>query len=112
MNITKLGTMGDDERVYKEIDLPCFKIHIELFAKHNDRNDTFRGGTLTSEGLHEEDNEKFDRIERAEWETYEAAVNTLESLILAHAVAGVDVESLAYIEGIETTVDAVLNHLA
>ena len=37
-------------------------------------------------------------------------VNALESLILAHAVAGIDIESPAYIEGIETAVDACTNH--
>ncbi|MFH1265215.1 MAG: hypothetical protein ABIK89_05765, partial [Planctomycetota bacterium] len=41
---------------------------------------------------------------------YNAAIDGLESLILAHACAGVDVESPAYVEGIETAVDAVANH--
>ena len=43
---------------------------------------------------------------------YNAAVDGLESLILAHACAGVDVESPAYVEGIETAVDAIANHFA
>lgn len=42
------------------------------------------------------------------WNT---AIDALESLILAHAVTGVDVQSSAYIEGIETALDAVKNHL-
>lgn len=37
---------------------------------------------------------------------YNAAMDGIESLILAHAVAGLDIESLAYIEGIETAVQA------
>jgi hypothetical protein len=41
---------------------------------------------------------------------YNAAVDGLESLILAHACAGVDVESPAYVEGIETAVEAIANH--
>ena len=43
---------------------------------------------------------------------YNAAIDGLESLILAHACAGVDVESPAYVEGIETAVDAIANRAA
>ena len=39
------------------------------------------------------------------------ACHTIESIILAHAVAGVDVEDPAYLEGIETAVDAIANNL-
>lgn len=39
-----------------------------------------------------------------------AALNTLESVILAHACAGIDVSSQAYIKGIEVAVDAVFKH--
>lgn len=35
---------------------------------------------------------------------YNAALDAIESLILAHAVAGMDVEAPAYIQGIETAV--------
>jgi hypothetical protein len=38
------------------------------------------------------------------------ALDVLESMVLAHASAGVDVESAAYIEGINTTLDAIANH--
>jgi hypothetical protein len=41
---------------------------------------------------------------------FNAAIDGLESLILAHACAGVDIESPAYVEGIETAVDAITNH--
>ena len=40
---------------------------------------------------------------------YVAAINALESLVLAHACAGIDVMAPAYIEGIETAVEAVAN---
>lgn len=36
-------------------------------------------------------------------------VNLIESLILAHACAGVDVQSLAYIEGITNALQAIEN---
>jgi hypothetical protein len=42
---------------------------------------------------------------------YNAAIDGLEALILAHACAGVDVKSPAYIEGIETAVEAIANHV-
>jgi hypothetical protein len=34
----------------------------------------------------------------------------IESMILAHAIAGIDIESPAYLEGIETAIDAVGNN--
>lgn len=37
--------------------------------------------------------------------------DALESLILAHFVAGVDVASPAYVEGIQTAVEAVVNNV-
>jgi len=42
-------------------------------------------------------------------EEYKAAINGVESLILGHAIAGIDIATPAYVEGIETAVDAVLN---
>ena len=41
---------------------------------------------------------------------YEAAINALESLILGHACAGIDIGSPAYVEGIETAVEAISNN--
>ena len=38
-------------------------------------------------------------------------IDGIESMILAHAIAGVDIESPAYLEGIETAVEAVANHI-
>lgn len=38
------------------------------------------------------------------------AIDAIESLILAHACAGVDVEAAAYIEGIEAALDAIANN--
>jgi hypothetical protein len=39
-----------------------------------------------------------------------AALDAVEAMILAHAVAGIDVNSPAYLEGIETVVEAIWNH--
>lgn len=49
------------------------------------------------------------QAERYEFLCHRAAVDALESIILGHGVAGVDIESLAYIEGIETAVQALMN---
>ena len=43
---------------------------------------------------------------------YNAVIDGLEALVLAHACAGVDVESPAYIEGIETAVEVIANRTA
>lgn len=51
---------------------------------------------------------------RAELESnrnYNYACDALEALILAHAVAGVNIESHAYIDGVEAAIDAVANNI-
>jgi len=42
---------------------------------------------------------------------YNGAVDGIESLVLSHACAGIDVESPAYVEGLKTTVEAIGNNL-
>ena len=39
-----------------------------------------------------------------------AAVDAIESMVLAHAMAGVDVGGSPYLAGLETAVEAVFNH--
>jgi hypothetical protein len=39
-----------------------------------------------------------------------AALNALESILLAHACAGIDVSSPAYLCGFETAIDACVSH--
>ena len=46
-----------------------------------------------------------------EFQKHRAIADTIESLVLAHTIAGVDIESLAYIEGLETTCTAIINNL-
>ena len=76
----------------KIIELPCFGIKVI----ENKGGGSIRSDLHTS---HEEKNRE-----------YEAAINALESLILGHACAGVDIESPVYIEGIETAVEAISNN--
>lgn len=43
---------------------------------------------------------------------YNAAIDGLESLVLAQHQAGLDLEAPAYLEALRTAVDAITNHLA
>ncbi len=45
-------------------------------------------------------------------QSYNAAIDGIESLVLAHACAGIDVSSKEYVEGIQTAIDAVNHHLS
>lgn len=42
---------------------------------------------------------------------YEAAIDGLESLILGHACAGLDILGKEYREGVQTAVDAIANNI-
>ena len=84
----------------RTIRLPCFGITIRLDRKNTTKKPG--AGTITS------DLKVLGKT--AANRQYNAAVDGLESLILAHACAGVDVESPAYVEGIETAVEAIANH--
>ncbi|CAM3843101.1 hypothetical protein VRRI112168_02830 [Vreelandella rituensis] len=44
-------------------------------------------------------------------EAYEAAMDAIESLVLAHHCAGIDVTDPAYLEGIETAVESLANNI-
>lgn len=77
----------------KTIKLPCFGIVVEV------GEDPYQYGNITSE-LHEETTHEFD----TDYVVYNSMMDALESMILAHACAGIDIESPAYVEGIETAV--------
>lgn len=73
-----------------EISLPVFGIVITCAGKC---------GTITGPGL----------LDPGAPDTYNAAIDGILSLILAHACAGIDVRSPAYLEGIEVAVEAAGN---
>jgi len=77
----------------------CFGIIISL--------DGTGGGTIHSD-LHLSPEEMILDEGRVE---YEAAIDGLESLVLAHACAGIDVNDPAYIEGIKTAVETISNNI-
>ena len=66
------------------------------------------GGDITST-LKDTDNTSEDE-ELSQFQ-YNLAIDGIESLILAHACAGVDIQTPEYIVGIETAVDACANNL-
>jgi len=74
----------------KTINLPVYSIVLTV----NDR-----GGSISSAELQDENASP----------EYRAAIEGLLSVILAHACAGVDVESPAYLEGVEVAVDSITN---
>jgi antitoxin component YwqK of YwqJK toxin-antitoxin module len=98
----------------KTIKLPCYGIVIQV-EERGDNKYLYPGGTIESD-LHQETTTKnglaydFDEGEQESVNAYESAIHAIEALILAHACSGVNVESLAYIEGIETAVDAAANN--
>lgn len=108
----------------KTIRLNCFCIKIELEENEKEKI----GGNITS-GLKEkcpycgqkdcyfdcDQSTSPDFLETAEEakerKEYNLMMDAIESLILAHALAGIDVTTPAYKEGIETAVDACANHV-
>ena len=95
----RVGVLEEENKApMTTITLPCHGIIIKLDgAEEADGGTRYDGGTIQSALT--ADGNKLD-IE---------CVHTLESMILAHACAGVAVESPAYLEGIETAVDALFN---
>lgn len=83
----------------KTIELPVYGIRIRI----SKNGEGAIGSDLpTSDDEYGEDSES---------SALHAAYSGIEALVLAHACAGVDVESPEYLEGLETAVDAISNHL-
>ena len=93
-----------------EIYLPCYNIHIQLLdgVNYGEKGGFIWGGGNISSTLHEEDDTS-SPDEALKVDLFNAGIDALESIILAHAMAGVDVESLAYIQGIETAAQSLGN---
>jgi hypothetical protein len=84
----------------KTIKLPCYGIVVTFAVGES--------GELCSDLSREIDN-GIDGHAPAD-DMYNGGLDGIESMILAHAIAGVDIESPAYLEGIETAVEAVSNN--
>jgi hypothetical protein len=83
------------------IKLPCHGIVITLGPPDPDKPGAFLGAALTSD---------LTPI-GGEPGVWRGAMHAVESLVMAHAAAGVDVQSTAYVEGLETAVEAITNNL-
>jgi hypothetical protein len=79
-----------------ELKLGCYGIIINW-------NGEDKGSAAISSDLHEKDS--------SENSLYNAAIDGIESLILAHFCAGIEVDSPAYVEGIQTATDACGNNI-
>jgi hypothetical protein len=90
---------GEGRQTGPRVELPCYGIVLELGPEDPSRSGAYQGGKITS-GLAREDG----------LPEFNAAMETVESLLLAHAVAGIDVASGAYAEGIETAMKACRKH--
>ena len=67
------------------------------------------GGTIVSRGLHG-DADYYRGVGGADYEAkpYEVAIDVLESIVLAHACSGVNIEAPEYVKGISDAVDAIV----
>lgn len=91
----------------KTINLPCFGIVVEVGDEYDHTGK--KSGSIISDlftSPTDEDEAEFQATER-----YNAAMDAIESIILAHACAGIDIESQAYLEGIKTAVEACANNI-
>jgi len=117
------------------ITLPIYNTLITVTEVEYDGSVRYRGGTITS-SLKEICPHcraldcDFDCPDAMEWASsqdiedqvnnntklasnrhYNFACDAIEAMVLAHAIAGIHVESPAYLEGLETAIDAVANNL-
>ncbi len=74
------------------IDTKCYGIKVTLTPTEGD----MVSGAIESD-LHDSDDDA----------ECKAALDAIESLVLAHAVAGIDITLPAYLEGVETAIDAI-----
>jgi hypothetical protein len=88
------------KRAVRTIRLPCFGITVRLVREGIAK--TPGAGTITSDLR--------GPGKTAAQRQYNAAIDGLEALVLAHACGGVDIETPAYLEGVETAVEAITNH--
>jgi hypothetical protein len=84
----------------KTISLPCFGIVILIDFDELNRPIS---GDIDSTGLKNEDNGRED-------EQYNAAIYGIEQLVLAHAMAEIDVTSPQYIQGLETVINLCMDN--
>jgi hypothetical protein len=86
----------------KTIKLPIYGIVVTLNHDEDENDDNCGMSGVITDELHVEG----DDIWGEEDEKYNCAIDGITSMILAHACAGIDIESPAYLDGIESAVNA------
>ena len=81
----------------KTIKLPCYNIVVKLHGLPGNL------GTITS------DLTEYDGVNPETSRAFDVATETVERFVLASACADIDIESPAFLEAIETVIDAVSN---
>jgi len=84
----------------KTIQLPCFGITVTI------EDDSIDNDTRGSIHYNQDEIENWDSPEHKESEELNGMMFGITSMILAHAIAGIDIETPAYIEGIESAVES------
>jgi len=87
----------------KIINMDCFNMQVVL---HEADTDTGYIGTMTS-NLHDGGAD----VKGEDEKLWDHCIDAIESLILGHACAGIDITTNAYIEGVETSVLALENNI-
>ena len=102
------------KEIARKIELPCHGIVVTLTGERDPERPEFPapGGGSIKSGLHEPEDPKVEGGSEADTahQRHEAMIDAIESLILAHARAGIDIASPPYVEGIETAVNACANN--
>jgi hypothetical protein len=96
----------ESKNMSKVIRLPISGIVVTLGEPDPERQGCSLGGTITSKlKVTADDRDPEDA------HAWNAAVDVLESLVLAHACAGLDITTPAYLEGIESALDAINDNI-
>ena len=87
--------------VDKTIKLPVHQCIITLTGP--DGKGRYEGGSIATDWKVSTSDEPGD-------DDYNRVIDGIEAVVLAHAMAGIDVESPAYLEGVETALDSAANN--
>lgn len=118
--LTDPMTEKDDNKVEdtlnageKTVKLLCYGIVVSLTDEelHALTPNRWLGGSITSDLQEEEVLNEDGTVAGLDVPIYNAAMDGIESMILGHAMAGIDVSTPAYIEGIETAVQGCANNI-
>jgi len=94
----------EQEMTEKVYELPEFGIRVGLCL---DADGKAHGGSIDSELVKPDMKLAFD--DPKDFEVYKAGMDAIESMILAHAMAGIVIDFPEYVEGVRTVIEAIEN---